>query len=133
MTTIAPTANASFRPTQVKLGVLFWACGAVLNLVTWGEQIDWSNGVMYPIFGVTLVFSLLLLWLVYQGKNWARWILVPLVSFRALGLLHAFRDDSMSGLQLVWACTCMACQVTAVLLLFSRGSAGWYHRGKTSG
>jgi hypothetical protein len=88
---------------------------------------------MYPIFGCILACSVLLLWLVYQGKNWARWLLVALVTFRALGLLHGFRDDSISGLQVVGAVLCMACQVTAVVLLFSRASAAWYRRGKNSG
>jgi hypothetical protein len=126
--------DPTIRPVQVKRALLLWAIGAALNLVSWITQTNWSDWVMYPTFAIIVALSLLLLWLVYRGKNWVRWFLLVFIIFRVLMLLGALhREGVVSGLQVVWTGSTAACQVVAVCLLFSRASRAWFRASKVRG
>jgi hypothetical protein len=73
-------------PRGVKQGVALWLLGSSLNGIRVVRAFDWSDWVMYPRFAILVILWLSVAWFVLQRKNWARWILVGLVAFAALGL-----------------------------------------------
>jgi len=114
----------------VKIAIALWGAGALLNLVVGVTQTDWHDWVMYPTFAVLVALSLLLMWFIYQGKNWARWLLVGLVGFRLLMLLgRVHRMDGVSGYDAASVGLRLVLQVGAMFLVFSRPATHWFRGG----
>jgi hypothetical protein len=122
------------RPTRVKVAVALWGAGALLNLTVGAAQTDWHDWVMHPTFAVLVTLSLLLLWFLYQGKNWARWLLVALVCYRLLMLMgHFHRMGGISGYDAASVALRLVLQVSAMFLLFSQSAASWFRGGNHAG
>ena len=121
------TAAQRKPPVQVQAALCFWAAGAALNLALWTSEADWHDWVVYPTLLILIALSALLLWFLYRGHNWARWLVVAAVSFRiflALGRLH--RADEITATQLLSLGLRAGCQVAALLLLFARAATPWF-------
>src|SRR5262249_18571639 len=112
-----------------------WACAAVLNLLAWAAEAEWHDWVTYPTFAILVGLAGLLLYLVYDGWNWARWPTVGLVTFRLLMMIGTFqRAGTLSAYQTTSLASRVCFQVAAVILLFSSPSTKWFRakRGVTS-
>jgi hypothetical protein len=128
------TRKFSFAPAQVKIALALWALGAALNFGTWAFQTDWHDAAMYLAAAGLVSLSLLLLWFLSRGHNWARWLAVVLIGFRVLaagGALH--RADEVSAYQLLSVGFRAGCQVVAVVLLFSTAGTAWFRGGRQGG
>jgi hypothetical protein len=123
--------NGAYRPIQVTIGVILWAVGAILNFIELASQMNWHDWVMYPTFVIMVALSLLLLWFNYQGRNWARWLLLLIVSFRFLLLTGAIqRMAEPSALEVTSLVARILAQVGATVLFFSRPASIWFLRDR---
>jgi len=75
------TLNKNSRPLGVDLALIL----LVINLGTaFAEQVigvdwrgaDWSNPLHYVKWGSQVLMTVVPLWFIFCGKNWARWFLV---------------------------------------------------------
>jgi len=122
-----PTRNFSLSPAGVKFALVLWALGALLNFGAWALQNDWHDPATFLTAAALVALSLLLLWLLSRGYNWARWLAVVLLGFRFLsagGALH--RADEVSAYQVFSLGARALCQLAAVVLLFSRAASSWF-------
>jgi hypothetical protein len=125
-----PIRNFSLSPAQVKVALVLWALGAVLNFGAWALQNDWHDPATSLAAAALVSLSLLLLWLLSRGYNWARWLAVVLAGFRLLAAIGAFhRAAEVSAYQVFSVGARALCQLAAVVLLFSRAASSWFRGG----
>ncbi|HEY5909098.1 MAG TPA: hypothetical protein VJA21_00685 [Verrucomicrobiae bacterium] len=123
------------RPGQVKAALWLWAGAAALNLLTWGYQARWHDWVTYPTFAVLVGLAALLVYFIYRGWNWARWLAAGLVTFRLLMMIGSIQGaEKLSIYETASLASRVGFQLAAVILLFSAASRKWFgaQRGVTS-
>jgi len=135
VTPMESTGNFMVRPVQVKAALLLWACAAVLNLFAWASEAEWHDWVTYPTFAILVGLTALLLYLIYCGWNWARWLAAGLVAFRVMMMIGSIQHAEKLSTYLTASLASRVCfQLAAVILLFSTASTRWFRaqRGVTS-
>jgi len=101
------------------MGVIKMAVGAQLN-----------NPLTYLVIAVILGVSALMIWLIFRGKNWARWVFIFLF---ALGLLLSPRSiqrlQTQSSFDVLVYCVQLLLQLVAVVALCLRPARQWFRGG----
>jgi hypothetical protein len=96
-------------------------------MILWANREDWHDLATYISFSLIVGLALTLLWFVYQGRNWARWLLAAIVAFHTLlaaGALHGMGEIPAGQF---WFLALRALlQIAATILLFSRPASQWY-------
>ena len=78
------------QPRGLRETTLLMAVGNVLGFTL----IDWTNNIASAVGTAVIAVSFVVLWFYWQGRNWARW-LVLLTSIEALANLTALRSGSI--------------------------------------
>jgi hypothetical protein len=124
---MALAVKSLLRPVQVKVALSLWACAAVLNLLAWAYEAEWHDWVTYPTFAILVGAAALLLYVIYCGWNWARWVAAGLVVFRLLMMIGSIqRAEKLSTYQTASLGSRACFQLVAVILLFSAASTKWF-------
>jgi hypothetical protein len=126
------TTNQNPRPVTVRVAVIFLLISMAIVIITIAGRTHWSDPRAYVGFMLIVGVPLLFVWLIYQGKNWARWVF--LVMF-ALGLLFSLRSFHLpkahTTVTLVLFCIHSVLQLVAAIALLLRPSNDWF-RGHTN-
>jgi hypothetical protein len=123
-------AHLAARPPQVKLAVGLLAASLAVDSLRELLEIAihrWRPS-RYPDFYFRTVFAFVLSWLflylIFRGKNWARWVTLCLI---VLGTVSPFlpRYRVHWEFYFYWVI-----DVVAVILLFQRPSSQWFTKSK---
>jgi hypothetical protein len=81
--------NRASRPSQVTVAITLLTISSVLGSIKMGIGAHLDNPLTYVVLAVVLALMFLLIWLIYRGKNWARWMFMVVF---VLGLLVSPRS-----------------------------------------
>jgi uncharacterized membrane protein YhhN len=87
-------------------------------------RINWSHFSSYTIAILTLLASWLLVFMIYQCKDWARWIYATLTAFGLLVLTANF--SRAAGVTSLLVILYSALGLTAAIMLFTPSSNDWF-------
>jgi hypothetical protein len=122
------------RPTSVSRAIaLLWtayALAVVHEVLTlrflWT---DWIPERVIPIHVASFAFFAGLIYLIYRGHNWARWVYTALAILRAVNVAIYLRQDLESSARLVFiTAVAFACQAPALYWLFTSPGSKWFVR-----
>jgi hypothetical protein len=122
-------SNRNGRPTAVTVAVALLGAECLLRLWMQWLAADWRAVPTYTSFVFKGPFSLLLIWAVYGGRNWGRWVLALLC---IPTLVYGTRDIVVrhyAVIDLVVITHVLLLKATAVVLLFVPSSNAWFGAG----
>ena len=125
--------HKSSRPLAVNLALIL----LLINLGTALAQqaigadwrgADWSNPLVYVKWGSELFMIAALLWFIFRGKNWARWLLVVFacagLCFSVPQLIQDFGAHSLSWVVDYFQRNLIS--AVALIALFLPSSSQWF-------
>jgi hypothetical protein len=125
---------SSSRPNSVKLAIVFLSTSFVVSLVQTLMRVTAGFkkiGFWCEIFGFLIILFLIVM--IYQRKNWARWMLASCVVFWLVTLVVRFRfltwTSIFDGILLAMQ---LALWIGAALLLFAPTANNWFRLPKES-
>jgi hypothetical protein len=138
------TPNNNPRPMAVKLALILLAldCGVALVIDVVNFQLSYrkpfieATGMSWAMLGSWLMEDILffvLLWCVFRGKNWARWVVAVwiVLSEICISPLVWVRDHQMfSTLEAVWFWVSWLLDIIGVIALFHSSSNRWFREHK---
>jgi hypothetical protein len=120
----------NLRPAAVTVAVVLLSVSAALGIINVAVRTRLANPLNYVGIAVILGISALMIWLIFRGKNWARWVF--LVVF-ALGLLLSpssiQRLQTHSSVDVVVYCAQLLLQLAAAIALCLRPARLWFGGG----
>lgn len=131
-----PTKEISERPKKVVTAVKMLYLLIAIGIVRTGMTVVRHADVRSPYF---LVFTKLLVYaatvfLIYQisrGKNWARWLLLVIVTIALpLSILPTLDAVSHSPVHTLLGFLQLGLYLVAIVFLFHRSSSNWFSAGK---
>jgi hypothetical protein len=120
-------------PFIVKQGVAVLVLAQVLSTAyLWLDSKTWGAGAemlwwMWPLLAIVNALYVLLLILVWRGRNWARWVVVVwcavswVLTLSTTNLVDATATDRFVHF------TAIAAEVWAFTQIFSKASSPWFH------
>jgi hypothetical protein len=123
---------SSSRPNSVKVAIRCLAVSFAISLAQKLGNADFKrSGFAYYIFG--LLIALFLVFMIYQRKNWARWIYAGFVIIWLVTLVVDLR--SLAGLSIIGGfllAAQLALWLAAAFMLFVPAANDWYRKPKMS-
>jgi hypothetical protein len=123
------TTHRGSRPLAVKIAVGFLAASGGTDLVLrtiWHHSHHSDDSDFYVSLAVVFIILSLLLYFLFRGHNWARWVVLStLVVGTILSLVPHFQRHS--GLYFLY----LLMNTVAIVALFRRPSGQWF-RGKSN-
>jgi hypothetical protein len=122
--------NQSSRPAAVIVAVVMLSLSALIATIKIAVGAHLDKPLTYVVLAVILGIPALMIWLIYRGKNWARWVFIVMF---ALGLL--FLPSSIQTLQthssfdLAIYCVQLLLQLVAAVALCLRPARLWFGGG----
>ena len=124
-----------YRPAQVKFAVVCIVASGVLQALYLALRVAFTHQASVLIIAPKLAVAgamFLAAWLIYSGKNWARWVFMNVF---LLGLLlflaRPLKLLSLPPFFLIYFCVQTTLQIIVILLLTSKPANGWF-RGRNS-
>jgi hypothetical protein len=119
-------------PQEVKIAAILLAVSFTVGIAKVGASAAHAGRTPnYLGLAIFLAVLLLLAWLIYRGKNWARWLFIVLIGAGALSLPNQYnRFAAASTLTLLFYILQWILQVTAATLLLLPASRSYFKRGK---
>src|SRR3954465_14045866 len=115
------------RPITVTFAVVLLSMSTVLAIIRMAVGAHLDNPLTYAVLGVVLGVSALMIWLIFRGRNWARWVFIILF---ALGLLLSPRSiqklQTHSSFDVFFYCVQLLLQLAAAVALCLRPSREWF-------
>jgi len=120
-------------PLTVKRGVVVLALAQVLSTAyLWQDSKTWEAGAqmlwwMWTLLAIVNALYALLLFLVWRGRNWARWVVVVwcavawVLTLSTTTLVDATTTDRIVHF------TAIAAELWAFTQIFSKASSPWFH------
>ncbi len=127
------------RPSKVTLAVkmfyLICAIGAVRTTITVLRHIDVRSPDFFIVTKLLIyAASILLIYQIGKGKNWARWTMVAIfVACWPLEILPTFEELSHNPVNAVLGCVSLVLFLVGLVFLFLKESSAWFVGGRDSG
>jgi hypothetical protein len=122
--------HQSLRPVTVTIAVVLLSVSAPIGVIKVAVGAHLDNPLTYVVLAVILGVSALMIWLIFRGKNWARWVFIVLF---ALGLLLLPRSiqrlQTHSNFDVVVYCVQLLLQLVAAVALCLRPARQWFGGG----
>lgn len=128
--------DPSARPQKVTLAVKLLYFIVAIGVLRTGMTVMRHIEVRSPDFLIAskalfYVVSILVIYQVGKGKNWARWMLVGLfVVHVPLTILPAFESFVTNPVNIGLGFLQLALYLVSLALLFQQGSSGWFANGR---
>lgn len=123
-------AHFAARPSQVKIAVGLLGASLAFDSIKVLLRIgvDRPGPSRYPDFYFTTAFTYVVTWLllyfVFRGKNWARWLTLCSI---VLGIVSPFLPHYRVNW---WFYLYLLIDIVAIILLFQRPSGEWFTKSK---
>ena len=120
-------STVSLRPVPVKIAAGLLVACTVSALIDLAFRVHFDKPLKYVLMAIMTSISLLMAWLLYTGRNWARWTFVAVVVwtlFLSPGVVH--RQQTHSTFQAAFYCLQILMQVICVVLLCLPSSNRWF-------
>jgi hypothetical protein len=118
------------RPGAVTVAVVLLCISVVAGLIKAFGRAKLDNPFTYVLLAVIVGVQALIIWLIFRGKNWARWVFIVVF---ALGLLVSpwsiQRLLTHSRLDLVLYCIQLTLQLGAAVALCLGPARQWFGGG----
>lgn len=126
--------STNSRPTCVTVAVTILSITSVIGIT----KLIMRGAFAYPqvLSLVIYLWGFLLAWVIFHGKNWARWVYLVLIAFAVGGLI--FSPDEIRwrltrpAAEIVWFCFGSLLSPVAVALLFLPASNEWFRQQKNA-
>jgi hypothetical protein len=117
------------RPEQVKYAAILLATSTGLAIVNLAFRAHSDNPLTYVVLAAIASVPLLFAWLIFRGKNWARWVFVVLTVLNLLFIPSSIRRLHASSAFQVWFyCFQTLLQVIIAVLLCLPSSNEWFKK-----
>jgi len=113
------------RPNSVKIAVGCLVVSLGSDSIQTVLRINWSDFHPYIIGVFTLLISWLLVIMIYQRKNWARWLYAALTAAGLLMLPVHFKSWVTGAALSLWLLY-LILSLTAAIMLFTPTSNDWF-------
>lgn len=125
------TDHRSPRPAAVAFAVLLLVVSVAIGFVILvAPGVNMANPSSVVVLGCIVAIPALLIWLISQGKNWARWVFLVQFGLSLLLVPRCLsRLETYSGLYVVSFCLMLALTLTAAGALCLPGSRRWFRGG----
>jgi RsiW-degrading membrane proteinase PrsW (M82 family) len=124
------STRQSSRPVAVTIAVVLLSVTAATGIIKMAVGAHLDNPLTYVVLAVILGVLSLMIWLIFRGKNWARWVFIVLF---ALGLVLSPRSiqrlQAHSTFDVVFYCIQMLLQLGAAVALCLRPARQWFGGG----
>ncbi len=125
------TVHRSSRPIAVTLAVALLAVSGVSSVAgIVAPGVNLGNPLSYVVLGIMVGVPTLLIWLIFKGKNWARWVFLVLY---AAGLLFSPLSFQRWRAYSHWAatfyCLEMLLLLASAVALCLRPARRWFRGG----
>lgn len=118
-------------PRTVKLAVASLAVSYIAGLVRIAFTLHWSEPLAVLVYFAIAILVGWLLWSIYRGKSWARWIIVAWIGIGTTGIPHFWARYGNGSFWWV-ALGQIVLQVSALILLLLPPSFRWFATPKIS-
>jgi len=127
---ILPTPSR-VRPKSIRIAALLLT---IASVVAFGREAYWNNDIYV---GAALLLSLavllLLIFMIFQGKNWARMLLVGLFVLGSIGSVPGmFADFASAPVAAAVSLALYVVQLVALYLLFADPGNSWFTRSHSA-
>jgi hypothetical protein len=126
------SSTVSLRPVPVKIAAgLLVACTMFAQIFI-ASRVHFDGPLKYVLMAIMTSIPLLMAWLLYTGRNWARWTFVAVVVwtlFLSPGIVH--RQQTHSTFQAAFYCFQTLIQVICAALLCLPSSNRWFKQGRS--
>jgi hypothetical protein len=110
-------------PKTVKLAVAFWLVGCIVNSVRTVVAFGWRDLALFGVIWLGIA------WFVLLGMNWARWILLALVSIGVLSVPRALKQiPEISIFDALICILLMVFHIGAAGLLLADSARPWFRK-----
>lgn len=130
MDTHPPTS----RPIHVKIAVMLLMTSCAIGII----KLATHGSFNYPqiVSLVTYAWGLLLAWVIFHGKNWARWLCLVLIAIAVLSLVFSPTEIrrllARPAIEIVWFSFQSLLSPAAVALLFLPPSNEWFRQQRNA-
>jgi hypothetical protein len=118
-------------PLAVKMAVAFLAANYVTGLVRIAFTLHWSEPLAVLVYFVLASLIGGFLWLIYRGRDWARWLLVAWIGIGIGGIPHFWNRYGNGPFGWV-ALGQIILQESALILLLLPPSFRWFLQSRKS-
>ena len=126
------SSTISSRPLPVKLAAGLLVACTMFAIINIAFRVHFDRSLKYVVVAIITSIPLLMAWLLYTGRNWARWTFVALVVwtlFLSPGIVH--RQQTHSTFQAAFYCFQTLMQVICAVLLCLPSSNRWFKGGRS--
>lgn len=122
------------RPAYVTVAVGLLAAASIIGIT----KLTMRGTFAYPQIASLLIYvwGFLLAWVIFHGKNWARWVYLVLVAMAVLDLIFSPAEIrwrlSRPAPEIAWFCFGSLLSPVAVALLFLPTSNEWFRQQKNA-
>ncbi len=125
------TLHQRSRPPAVTLAVILLTVSLAIGFtIIVAAGVNWANPSSYVVLGVMIGVPALLIWLIFQGKNWARWFFLAQFALSLLLSPRCFRRfEAYSGLYVISFCLLLVLELAAAIAFCLPRTRRWFAGG----
>ncbi len=129
------TLHQSSRPPAVTFAAILLAVSLAIGFaIVVAAGVNWANPSSYVVLAVMAGVPALLIWLIFRGKNWARWLFLAQFALSLLLSPRCFgRLETYSGLYAISFCLLLVLELTAAVALCLPRTGQWFGGGTGRG
>ncbi len=128
------TLHQNSRPPAVTFAVILLAVSLAIGwAIIVAAGVNWANPMSYVVLAVMVGVPALLIWFIFQGKNWARWFFLAQLALSLLLSPCCFRRlETYSDLYVISFCLLLVLELAAAVALCLPRTRQWFGGGKNA-
>ena len=119
------------RPPAVTLAVILLTVGMTAGVLRGVIGVHFSKPVLWLLLAAVAVVPYLVIWFIFRGKNWARWVFLIMFVLAICSLsVSPQRLLAQSAFDIILYCGRLLLGLIAAGALFSPSSTEWFRGNK---